>query len=109
MQGLLEGKWKTRADTLHLDEHEASQRLAGLLNAVRIVLVARSSRTEDREAFLRTTNRYWVGHLLEWTQGVATDELTRWFEQLLRFDILVRTFRMTEPEALEQFAFSVMH
>ena len=105
MQGLLQGNWKARADILHMDEHEASQRLAGLLNAVRIALALRARQAE----FMQSVNPYWARSLGQWTKDIETHTLEQWFVQLLRFDIMVRTFRMTEPEALERFAFSVMH
>ena len=108
MQGLLEGKWKSRADILHMDEHEASQRLAGLLSAVRIALVLRAVRSAEQIKFMESVNPYWARSLNQWTHGIGTNTLEQWFAHLLHFDIMVRTFRMTEPEALERFAFSVM-
>ena len=108
MQGLLGGGWRARADILHMDEHEVSQRLAGLLNAVRIALVLRAARSEEQIKFMESVNPYWARSLNQWTHGIETNTLEQWFSHLLQFDIMVRTFRMTEPEALERFAFSVM-
>ena len=108
MQGLLGGGWRARADILHMDEHEASQRLAGLLNVVRIALVLRAAHGEEQIKFMESVNPYWARSLNQWTYDIETSTLEQWFAHLLHFDIMVRTFRMTEPEALERFAFSVM-
>ncbi len=106
MQDIFSGNWKTKALTAGLDEHDAAQRLAGLINALRIILVSRSQPSAERTGFMKNVNPYWLRSLKQWSTDVSGQTLERWFAVLAQYDMWVRSGKISEPEALERFVFS---
>lgn len=106
MQDIFSSNWKTKVLTAGLDEHDAAQRLAGLINAVRIILVSRSQPSAERTGFMKNVNPYWLRSLKQWSADVSEQTLERWFAVLAQYDMWVRSGKISEPEALERFVFS---
>ena len=107
LQGVFENNWKTKAITLEFDDGEAAQRLAGLINAVRIVLVSRSQPCAERAVFMKNVNPYWLRNLEQWSTNISEQTLEQWFASLVQYDMWALSHRISKQEALERFVFSI--
>lgn len=106
LQGVFENNWKTKAMTLEFDDGEAAQRLTGLINAVRIILVSRLQPCAERAVFMKNVNSYWLQSLKQWSANLSEQTLEQWFVSLVQYDMWALSHRMSKREALERFVFS---